>query len=145
MEFLDGYGVADARRERIFKAAALTLLVSVIAGSILYVWFKNYPQERRVKQFLAQLQEGDYQQAYTYWGCSVENPCPTYPYDAFLADWGENSPLGRVDTFSLGRSSEQGTGVIIEIEINGEPRPELWVEKESGVVGFSPYRLKKIF
>jgi hypothetical protein len=35
--------------------------------------------------------------------------------------------------------------VIIEVEINGKPQPELWVEKQSGVVGFSPYRLKKIF
>jgi hypothetical protein len=145
MEYLDGYGIADARREKIFKAAVITLLVSVAAGSLLYVWFKNYPQELRVKQFLAQLQAGNYEQAYAFWGCSLEQPCPTYPYDAFLADWGEKSPLGPVKAFSLGRSSEQGTGVIIEVEINGKPWPELWVEKESGVVGFSPYRLKKIF
>ena len=145
MEYLDGYGIADARREKIFKAAVITLLVSVAAGSLLYVWFKNYPQELRVKQFLAQLQAGNYERAYAFWGCSIEQPCPTYPYDAFLADWGEKSPLGPVKAFSLGRSSEQGTGVIIEVEINGKPWPELWVEKESGVVGFSPYRLKKIF
>ena len=145
MEYLDGYGIADARREKLFKGAVVTLLVSVALGSLLYVWFKNYPQERRVKQFLAAIEAGDYEHAYTFWGCSVEQPCPTYPYDAFLVDWGEKSPLGPVKTFSLGRSSEQGTGVIIEVEINGKPQPELWVEKQTGVVGFSPYRLKKIF
>lgn len=145
MGYLDGYGVVDARREKIFKTAVVTLLIAIVAGSLLYVWFKNYPQEQRVKQFLAALQAGNYQEAYGFWGCSVEQPCPTYPYDAFLDDWGEQSPLGKVNSFSLGRSSQQGSGVIVEVEINGKRGPELWVEKKTGVVGFSPYRLKRIF
>jgi len=58
MEYLDGYGIADARREKLFKGVVVTLLVSVVVGSLLYVWFKNYPQERRVKQFLAAVEAG---------------------------------------------------------------------------------------
>ena len=121
----------------------MILVVTVVVGAVLYFFFKNYFEERRVSSFLATLQEEEYPAAYGFWGCSIEEPCRDYDYENFLEDWGPTSPLGRVDSFLLGRSAEVGTGVIIEIRINGQSQPELWVEKESKIVGFSPFRFRK--
>ena len=139
----DYYSASGARREEILKALTLTLVVAVVVGGVFYFFFKNYFEERRVSSFLTALQEEDYAAAYRYWGCSIEEPCRDYDYDNFLEDWGPSSPLGQVNSFRLGRSVEVGTGVIIAIRINGQSQPELWVEKESKVVGFSPFRFRK--
>ena len=139
----DYYSVSGARREEILKALAVTLVVAVVGGGVLYFLFKNYFEERRVSSFLATLQEENYPAAYRFWGCSVEEPCRDYDYENFLEDWGPSSSIGHVNSFRLGRSAEVGTGVIIEVRINGQPQPELWVEKESKIVGFSPYRFRK--
>ena len=139
----DYYSVSGARREEFLKALVLILVVSVLLGGIFYFFFKNYFEEHRVSSFLTALQKEDYERAYGFWGCSVENPCRDYNYEDFLEDWGPASHLGRVNSFRLGRSAEVGTGVIIEINVNGKAQPELWVEKDSKLVGFSPYRFRK--
>lgn len=144
MGFLEDYStVTGARREAINKALLVTLLISVVGGGLLYFWFKNFFEERQVRQFLSRLQENHYAEAYEHWGCTVEEPCSSYTYEDFLEDWGPDSPLGKVKSFHLGRSSELETGVIIEIEINGKPQPELWVEKKTKIVGFSPYHFRQ--
>ena len=144
MGYLDDYSeVTGARREAIHKGLLLALLISVVGGGLSYFWFKNFFEERQVSQFLARLQESRYAEAYTQWGCSVEVPCPNYTYEDFLEDWGPDSPLGRVTSFNLGRSTELETGVIVEIEINGKLQAELWVEKETKIVGFSPFHFRQ--
>ena len=144
MGYLEDYStLTGARRETIHKALLVVLLISVVGGGLLYFWFKNFFEERQVRQFLSRLQENHYAEAYVHWGCSVEEPCPDYTYEDFLEDWGLDSPLGKVKSFDLGRSTELKTGVIVEIEINGKPQPELWVEKETKIVGFSPYHFRR--
>ena len=144
MGYLEDYStVTGARREAIHKALLATLLISIVGGGLAYFWFKNFFEERQVRQFLSRLQENHYAEAYEHWGCNVEEPCPSYTYEDFLEDWGPDSPLGTVKSFDLGRSTELETGVIVEIEINGKPQPELWVEKKTKVVGFSPYHFRR--
>ena len=139
MPYFDEYGRDDARRERFIKILVALLLISLALWLIYYVFFRNWREEFQARRFLTAVQSGDYQDAYSYWGCSVEDPCRLYPYDEFLEDWGPDSPLGKVEDFDLGRSYEQMSGVIITLEINGQAHPNLWVEKESRTVGFSPY------
>jgi len=139
MSYLDEYGVADARREKLQKRSLLTLLTVLVVGGVLYLWFKNYTEESRVNQFLAQLERGDYPAAYTFWGCRVESPCPNYDYQNFLEDWGPKSPLGKLRSHRLGRSREKGSGVEIPLVLNDQPEVRLWVEKKDGVLGFSPF------
>ena len=143
MSYLDEYGVADARREKILKALVVSLVLCVIGGACLFFWFKNYFEERQVREFLSRLQSQDYAAAYELWGCSVEVPCRHYSYQNFLEDWGPNSSIGKVERFRLGRSTELDNGVIVEIEVNGRLEPELWVEKDNKTVGFSPYRFRR--
>jgi hypothetical protein len=139
MGYLDDYGDGDAQREKIFKAIAVLLVLAIAVGGIYYVFFRNWVEERQARHFLTALQDGDYAAAYQLWGCSIEEPCHYYPYEEFMKDWGPGSALGKVASFRLGRSYAQQTGVIITLEINGKQQPNLWVEKESKQVGFSPY------
>jgi hypothetical protein len=39
----------------------------------------------------------------------------------------------------VGRSYSQQSGVIILAQVNGQKIPNLWVEKRSEVISFSPY------
>jgi hypothetical protein len=145
MSYLDDYGAAEAekeRRGRQVRRALLVVLALIVVAGALYLWFKNYRQEQRVEEFLALLQRGDYPAAYTFWGCKVEAPCPNYDYKSFLEDWGASSPIGKVNSFKLGRSRETGSGVVIEVTINQGAKPvRIWVEKSNGVLGFAPLLL----
>jgi hypothetical protein len=92
-----------------------------------------------VSQFLTLLEQQQYEQAYRMWGCSPATPCPNYSYEKFLEDWGPGSPVGRISSYDVGRSYDQESGVIILVQVNGRKIPNLWVEKDSEVIGFSPY------
>ena len=138
MGFLNEFGVEAARREKRFQRALLTLLAVLAAAGFLYFWFKNYREERRADEFLATLQRGDYAAAYAFWGCRVESPCPNYDHKSFLEDWGPSSSIGKLQSYRLVRSSERGSGVVVTVELNGQQRIRLWVEKKDGVLGFSP-------
>lgn len=139
MDFLAEYGQADRRYEKIIKAAGYTLLAAIVLGAIYWVFFRNWQEERRVNQFLSLLHQQSYEQAYELWGCTIEQPCPNYSYEKFLEDWGPNSPVGAVDSYEVGRSYAQESGVIILVQVNGHRIPNLWVEKDDRVIGFSPY------
>jgi hypothetical protein len=139
MEYLAEYGQADRRYEKILRIAGYTLLAAVVLGCVYWLFFRNWREERSVSQFLALLEQQKYEEAYRKWGCSAEQPCPNYAYDKFLEDWGPQSPLGTVASYDVGRSYDQQSGVIILVQVNGRRIPNLWVEKGSHVIGFSPY------
>ena len=139
MEFLKEYGDSDAKYEKLFDVAAIALVACLVLGVVYYVFFRNWRQEQQVHQFLGLLQQEQYPEAYTLWGCSVEKPCQYYPYEEFLEDWGPDGLVGRVKDYNLGRSYSQGSGVLITLKINGKPQPNLWVDRDTEAVGFSPY------
>jgi hypothetical protein len=142
MGYLDDYAEREARYARIGLLLKRTLQIGValfVVGGSLYLWFKNYAEEKRVEAFLEALQRADYEAAYTFWGCTVERPCASYSYRDFMEDWGPASSLGKVSSFRMGRSQERGSGVIVAVRINNREEPvTLWVEKRDGVVGFAP-------
>ena len=139
MGYLDNYGVADARKEGRNRRLLLSALAVIVVGGSLFLWFKNYRQEQRVREFLAVLERGNYQNAYSYWGCKFEAPCPNYDYKSFLEDWGPSSQIGKVQSFRLGRSRATGSGVVIDVTVNNQRSPiRLWVETSNGVLGFAP-------
>jgi len=137
--YLDEYAESDIRRERFFKTLVALFLIVIALGLIYYVFFRTWAEKRQAGLFLSTLQEGRYEEAYEYWGCSVTEPCRYYSYEKFLVDWGPRSEIGPVKSFELGRSYDQKTGVIVQITVNGKPRENLWVEKDTKHVGFFPY------
>ena len=139
MGYLDQYGERNWFFSKLVKAIGWLLLASIIAYSFYWLFFRNWREEQRVDAFLEAVQARDYEDAYAYWGCTVAEPCRFYNYDEFLEDWGPESPLARIDSYDRGRSYTQTSGVIIELTINGEKQPNLWVEKETQAISFFPY------
>jgi hypothetical protein len=138
MGYLDRYGEGDERREKIVKRALISLLILVVAGSVLYYLFKNFREERQVRHFYDLLQRQDYASAYQLWGCSKEQPCRDYSFNQFVQDWGPESPNGKPHEAEIVRSRSCGSGVIITTRM-GEHEEKLWVQRGSLVMGFSPW------
>lgn len=87
-EFLDNYGVKDARREKRVKQILYTVLTLAVVGGGLWFFFRNWKEESRVKEFLTLLERQDYKTAYALWGCTEATPCRDYKFERFLEDWG---------------------------------------------------------
>lgn len=141
--YLEAYGAAEQHRARvvgIIKNVSIVLGVLLVVGLILYGIFKNHSEQARAKDFLGLLQAGNYQAAYEMWGCTNAHPCPEYPFDKFQEDWGPKSPHANESAAHLTSTESCGSGVLIQIGYQGSEEPvSLWVERDSGIISFSPW------
>jgi hypothetical protein len=70
------------------------------------------------------------------WGCTETRPCRDYPFPEFVRDWGPEA--GKAEG-RVGKSRSCGSGVIITVRYPAKPEEKLWVERESLVIGYSPW------
>lgn len=140
--YLEAYGEAEARHERrirIVKISSIVLASALVVGLILYGIFRNYQEEQQAKTFIGLLRAHDYQRAYQLW-CTSSSPCPAYPYNKFLDDWGPQSAHADESSAHLGATESCGSGVEIRINYQGSEEPvPLWIERSSKVISFAPY------
>ena len=137
--FLDStYGVADARKERRRKRIVLWTLGILIAGGILFAWFRNWREERVIHQFLSLLKGQNYQDAYKLFGCTQETPCKYYPPDKFNEDWGPAGEYRDAASAKISNEDVCGSGVLFTVEIPRKDPLGMWVESGTGVLGFAP-------
>lgn len=138
-DYLETYGVGDEKRQRWTKRIILWSLAVIIAGTALFFTFRNWREERAVKQFLALLRDKNYQAAYAMWGCTAATPCPYYAFDKFMEDWGPKSPHADARTARIDDVDACGEGVVIRLAYpSTEPVP-LWVARGNHVIGFAPW------
>lgn len=136
--YLDAYGVADERRERLIKRTIVWGVAAVVLAVVLFLWFRNWQQEQVVKQFIALLQEKKYQDAYAMWGCTPEHPCKYYSPEQFTQEWGPSSPYSNPLAIKFGHEDNCGNGVVFEIlEPKSEPPQGLFVNKENNTVSYA--------
>lgn len=140
--YLEGYGAADAKREKKIRWIVLSSVGSVVAGVILFFSFRDFSQERQINKFVEAVQSNDLRTAYTFWGCSVEKPCRDYSFVKFSEDWGPSGPNAKAVTGGKLHDSERcGTGLIAAVSPNGgKDEVALWVERATNTVGYAPYR-----
>jgi len=139
MSYLEGYGVREARQERrLWYGIGLVILLAV-GGVIFYLWQRDRTEIGKVQGFLSALQAKDYRSAYAYWGCTDQNPCPGYPFDKFMGDWGPTSPFANVSTASASGGQHCTTGRIEVIRAPGDREVQLWVQRSTGRIGFAPW------
>lgn len=134
--YLDHYGVGDARREKIFINILIALGVAVVVGLALLYIFYNFRQEHQVNKFLARLASKDYKGAYAIWGCTDSKPCPNYPLQDFMRDWGPSN--GDPAQFKIANSHSCANGVIVRVN-TGNEQQTLWVERGDLAISFSPF------
>ena len=135
--YLDHYGAAEERREKIVKKGLIALAILIVIGAPLLYIFHNVRQESQVKQFFSLLANKDYKDAYAMWGCTDQNPCKGYSMDSFLEDWGPGK--GDPSHARIAKSKSCGSGVIMTVEF-GNQEQKLWVERDSRVLGFAPFQ-----
>ncbi|MDX1981270.1 MAG: hypothetical protein SFV51_13455 [Bryobacteraceae bacterium] len=137
--YLENYGAGEEKREKRLLRIGGSVLGALVLGAILYFSFRDYFLKRQVNQFLAAVQKQDLKTAYTFWGCTVDAPCKGYGYDRFLEDWGPKGANQKFASGSIAETERCGTGFIAAVS-NGQEELALWVERETRVVGFAPWR-----
>ena len=141
--YLEAYGAAEeqrAKRIHLIKNASIVLAAVIVVALIAYGIFKNHSEEQQAKTFVSLLQTHDYQGAYRLWGCSDTHPCPDYPFDKFLEDWGPKSTHADQSSAQIGLSQSCGSGVVIRLDYKGSEQPvSLWVERSTKIISFAPY------
>jgi hypothetical protein len=137
--FLDSnYGVADAKKERRTKRIILWSLTVLIVAGILFSTFRNWREEKVVKQFLSLLKQQNYQDAYKLFGCTQDTPCKYYPPDKFNEDWGPTGEYKDAGDAKIQNEDVCGSGVIFAVAIPKKEPLGLWVESSTKVLGFAP-------
>src|ERR1700722_13225223 len=127
--FLDpGYGVTEARRAKRIKLIAVSSISILIVASVLFFTFRNWRQERVVKQFLSLLKQQNYQDAYKLWGCTQETPCKYYPPEKINEDWGPSGQYKDAVNGKIGVVDVCGSGVFFAMQIPNVKTFGLWVE-----------------
>jgi hypothetical protein len=112
----------------------LWIALAVVLGSILFIRFRNYSEERAVSTFLTTLEQGKYREAYQLW-----QPSPSYTYEDFLRGWGEMGDYGKIRGFEiLGSRSKGSTTVIVVVRINNvDPPIDLLVDRRTKGLAYS--------
>jgi hypothetical protein len=136
--YLDAYGVADARKERLIKRVVLISLAVAIVGVSAYFIFRNWRQEQVVKNFFDLLRDKEYQPAYALWGCTQDHPCKYYGPERFTADWGPSSPYANVSSIKIAHEDTCGSGVVFNIEQASTQSIGLYVDRDSNQISFAP-------
>jgi len=124
-----------ARSIKVWKPVVVGLGVVIVAAA-LYVVFRDYPEERAVTRFLSTLERSDYREAYRLW-----QPAPSYTYENFLHDWGDQGDYGRIREFKiLGSRSKGSATVIVTVRINNEDPPlDLIVDRKTKGLAYSVF------
>jgi len=138
-EFLEGYGVTDAKRERRTRKIILGIVVLLVAGTAAYFAFRNWREERQYRTFLELLEKKDYNGAYRLWGCDLANPCRDYNMAKFLEDWGPASGHTDLAKVAKAKTLTCSSGIIKVMDFSSTDQVTLWIDKQDQVVSYSPW------
>lgn len=143
-DYLEGYGERDQRRAKVVRWLLISFLVLLVGGTSAYFGFRDYPQQRRVRDFFDRLKAKDYRGAYELWGCTNQAPCPQYPFEEFLKDWGPQGNYVAADRAEFSRKKSCDEGIISFVRIPNQPEVLLWVDRRTETLSFAPWTLKTI-
>lgn len=141
--YLEAYGAAEeqrAKRIHLIKTASIVIVSVIVVALIVYGIFKNHSEEQQARTFVSLLQAHSYQEAYKLWGCSDAHPCPDYPFNKFMEDWGPKSAHADQSTAQIGLSQSCGSGVVIRLDYKGSVEPvTLEIERATNIISFAPW------
>ena len=123
----------NPKTEKLKKRLLIWIPIALIVCGYLYYEFKNFPEERAVSQFLETVQQGDYERAYELW-----QPSRYYTFENFQQDWGPDGVEGQIREYDITDSHARGSGVLVDVELNGEREISLWVERSTKSLSFPP-------
>lgn len=134
--YLQQYGAGDEKRSRMVKRIVLIAIVILILAIAAYLFFHNYSEKQTAKHFLAEVNSGQYQQAYRDWGCTAGHPCPNYDYRRFMEDWGPSKKIS--SPWKIASTDGCKTFVTVNVQAQGSELQSLSVERDNDGLGFAP-------
>jgi hypothetical protein len=137
-DFLNNYGVQDARREKRWKWFIGTILIVTIISTASYYFFRTYFEKKTMDRFLALLGEKNYPAAYEMFGCTKDKPCRDYAFEKFTEDWGPGSLWSDPHYAEIAKVRYCGDTVIFNLFIKGDD-VNLVVQKDTQEIGFAPW------
>jgi len=141
MSYLEGYGVREARTEEYLKKGVLLAIGVIVAAIALYFLLRDRSEKASVRDFLDRLRGHDYKAAYALWGCTDAKPCPEYPMDKFLEDWGPASPQANVTGADSRTLRHCDAGILQTIRFPDGHETQLWVQRRNDLIGFAPWQV----
>jgi hypothetical protein len=132
--YLQTYGVDDVRRGRVIKRIVIASVSVVVAVVLGYLFFHNFPESRKVKRFLADVNARNYQTAYHEWGCTDQSPCPNYDFQRFMNDWGVKTG----GSWSVASTDSCATFLTVNVQAPGSELQSLAVQRNDKSLGFAP-------
>ncbi|MGA9526977.1 MAG: hypothetical protein WBS24_02545 [Terriglobales bacterium] len=148
MTLLDAqpYDAARARRRNIRIAIAIAVVLILAAAAFMY---RNWPEERVVDHFFADLEKRDYEAAYAvYFNDPAWKQHPQkysqYTYADFYRDWGPGGEWGLVRSYRIyGSANTDGLmsgGVIVEVVVNDRAEhARMFVQRADKTITVYPY------
>ena len=141
----------ETRNRNLLVGSGVVVLLAIVIGLGGYMlghgWFFSLlPVEHHINVFMDALQNKDYDKAYGIWMNDPnwqQHPAKyDYTLKRFTEDWTTASDWGPITSHKVEISKRTGSGVIIEVEVNHNPkRLFLWYEKKDGTLTYSPYEL----
>jgi len=122
-----------ALKERLKVPVAIALVLIFVSG--MAYKFANYREERRVRQFMEEVEKGQFDTAYKDWDADAK-----YPLKEFLQDWGKEGYYTKgMHEARVIDSNGQGGAVVVYVDIDTLKSPvALRVDKETLKISFSP-------
>jgi hypothetical protein len=134
--YLQQYGVEETRRNRTLKAILVAAASVIVLALVAYLILHNYFEKRVAKQFLSEVNAGQYQKAYQTWGCTAQHPCPNYDYQRFLEDWG---PAKRkTGSWEIAETDSCRSFLTVNVQAPGTELQSLAVQRSDKSLGFAP-------
>jgi hypothetical protein len=138
----------DAQRENLKRNIVIAALVFVLVGGFFAFWFRNWPAEHRINNFLASVESGDFNTAYALWNHDPswqQHPQQYSAYDInqFQKDWGPMSEYGKIRSHRVLMSKSVGNGTVVGLVFNGDIAHPVFlrVDDKTKTIGFSPVEL----
>lgn len=138
--YLEGYGVGEEKRARRIRRALLATGIVLVVSASLYLFFRNYFEARTAELFFSLLRRRDYQAAYRLW-CTDARPCPDYPMDKFLEDWGPKGSHANLSSMKIVKTRGCSTGVIFQVDFGDNAEEHLWVARKDKAIGYAPWEV----
>jgi hypothetical protein len=134
--YLQQYGVEEVRRNRKVKIIVTVAGTIVVLAVIAYFVLHNYFEKRVAKDFLGEVNAGQYQKAYETWGCTGQHPCPNYDYQRFLEDWGPAKRKG--GSWDISNTDSCRSFLTVNVQAPGTELQSLAVQRNDKSLGYAP-------
>jgi hypothetical protein len=130
--YLEGYGIEDQKRSRAIRYIVFGFAAVVVLFLLGYWISRDWTEKHVAKKFLAELNEHNYQAAYSTW-CPTR--CENYDFPRFATDWANKKITS---PWKIDSTDSCKAFLTINVTADGADIQSLSVERGSNTLSFAP-------